>query len=56
MTTKFIPDGFHAVTPYLIVQGAERLLVFVKAAFDAEKESLLISRARFGLSTMLTCC
>lgn len=37
MTVKFIPDGFHTVTPYLTVQGANQLLEFVKTAFDAEE-------------------
>lgn len=37
MTVNFTPDGFHTVTPYLTVQGANQLLEFVKAAFDAEE-------------------
>lgn len=37
MAVHFVPDGFHAVTPYLTVQGAAQLLAFVKAAFDAEE-------------------
>ncbi|HEY9661787.1 MAG TPA: hypothetical protein V6C65_25305, partial [Allocoleopsis sp.] len=37
MTVHFIPDGFHTVTPYLTVQGADQLLAFMKAAFDAEE-------------------
>jgi PhnB protein len=37
MTIKFIPNGFHPVTPYLTVQGANQLLEFVKAAFDTEE-------------------
>ncbi|MGV0029027.1 VOC family protein [Phormidesmis priestleyi] len=37
MTVQFIPDGFHTVTPYLTVQGANQLLEFVKTAFDAEE-------------------
>ena len=35
MTTKHLPEGFRTVTPYLIVQGADRLIEFVKQAFDA---------------------
>lgn len=31
-----IPPGFHTVTPYLIVQGAERLIEFLQQAFGAE--------------------
>lgn len=32
-----IPDGYRSVTPYLIIEGAERLLGFVKEAFGAEE-------------------
>lgn len=32
-----IPPGFHSVTPYLIVPGAERLIEFLKQAFGAEE-------------------
>jgi uncharacterized glyoxalase superfamily protein PhnB len=39
--TKSIPEGYHTVTPHLIVQGAPKLLDFLKQAFDAkEKYSL----------------
>jgi PhnB protein len=31
-----IPDGFHTVTPFLIVDGAERLIEFLESAFDGE--------------------
>jgi PhnB protein len=37
VAVKPIPDGYHSVTPYLIVQGADRLLDFVKQAFAAEE-------------------
>ncbi|HEY1934822.1 MAG TPA: VOC family protein [Acetobacteraceae bacterium] len=33
MTVKPIPDGYHAVTPYLVVNGAARLIDFLQAAF-----------------------
>jgi PhnB protein len=36
---KPIPDGYHAVTPYLTVRGAARLIRFLAEAFDG-KESL----------------
>jgi len=36
MSVKPIPDGFHAVTPYLFVEGASRLIEFIRAAFDGE--------------------
>jgi PhnB protein len=37
MTVKPIPDGYHSVTPYLIVQGADKLLDFLTRAFGAEE-------------------
>jgi PhnB protein len=38
---KPIPDGYHTVTPYLIVEGVAELIDFLKQAFDAvEKERL----------------
>ena len=32
---KAIPDGYHAVTPYLCVKGANEALAFYKRAFGA---------------------
>ncbi|HND19523.1 MAG TPA: VOC family protein [Acidobacteriota bacterium] len=32
---KPIPDGYHTVTPYLVVENAEKLLEFLTSAFDA---------------------
>lgn len=37
MAVKPVPDGYRTVTPYLIVDGAEKLLTFVKQAFGAEE-------------------
>jgi uncharacterized glyoxalase superfamily protein PhnB len=39
MATKVnpIPEGFHTVTPVLTVQGAAKLIDFLKQAFDAEE-------------------
>ena len=33
--TKGVPDGYHTVTPYLIVNDAARAIEFYKAAFGA---------------------
>ena|SRR5712671_4678459 len=33
---KPIPDGFHTITPYLIVDGAEKVIGFMLKAFGAE--------------------
>lgn len=39
MSVKPIPEGYHSVIPYLIVQGAAALIDFLRQAFDAtEKE------------------
>ncbi len=35
MSVKAIPDGYHSVTPYLIVSDAARALEFYKQAFGA---------------------
>jgi PhnB protein len=35
MAVKPIPDGYHTVTPYLIVSGAARALDYYKKAFSA---------------------
>ena len=34
---KLIPEGYHTVTPYLTVQGAARLIDFLKKVFDARE-------------------
>jgi uncharacterized glyoxalase superfamily protein PhnB len=34
---KRIPDGFHTLTPHLIVKGASRAIDFYKKAFGAEE-------------------
>jgi PhnB protein len=36
MSTKPIPEEFHAITPYLFAQGASRLIEFISAAFEGE--------------------
>ena len=35
MAVKPIPEGYHAVTPYLVVKGAARAIEFYKQAFGA---------------------
>ena len=37
MAVKPIPDGFHTVTPYLLVPDVPRLIDFLKQAFDARE-------------------
>lgn len=37
MSVKPIPDGYNTVTPYLIVEGASKLIDFAKEAFGAQE-------------------
>jgi len=37
-TVSPVPEGFHTVTPYMVVTGAARLIEFLKQAFDAEEK------------------
>ncbi|MGH7101993.1 MAG: VOC family protein [Acetobacteraceae bacterium] len=38
MAVKAKPDGYHAVTPYLIAEGAAKVIDFAKATFGAEEK------------------
>jgi PhnB protein len=35
---QYRPAGFSTVTPYLIVRGADKLIDFLKAAFEGEEK------------------
>jgi len=35
--TKSIPDGFHTLTPHLVVKGASKAIEFYKKAFGAKE-------------------
>jgi len=37
MAVKPIPDGYHSVTPYLVVAGAAKLIDFMKDVLRAEE-------------------
>jgi uncharacterized glyoxalase superfamily protein PhnB len=37
MAVKPIPEGYHTVTPYLVVRGAAKMIDFLKAAFGAQE-------------------
>jgi PhnB protein len=37
MAVKPRPDGYHSVTPYLVVDGAARVIDFLKQVFNAEE-------------------
>ncbi len=36
MAVKPIPDGYHAVSPYLVVSGAAKVIAFVEKVFGAK--------------------
>lgn len=38
MSRHYIPDGYHTVTPYMVVEDVDRLVDFLKAAFGAEEK------------------
>jgi PhnB protein len=40
MTVKPIPDGYHVLTPVLLVEGADALIDFMKRTFDAREHQL----------------
>lgn len=35
--TRPVPEGYHTITPYLVVKGAEEAIDFYKQAFGAEE-------------------
>lgn len=61
MPVKPIPEGYHSVTPYLLVQGAPKLLDFLKQAFDAKETerftqpdgTIMHAEARIGDSVVM---
>jgi PhnB protein len=36
-SVKPIPEGYHTVTPYILARGADKLIDFIKKAFDAKE-------------------
>lgn len=37
MAVRPIPEGYHSITPYLMVSGAAKLIEFLKTAFGAQE-------------------
>lgn len=49
MAVKPIPDGFHSITPYLLVRGGEKAIEFYKKAFGAvEKDRMVMPDGKIG--------
>src|SRR6266566_2270361 len=36
-----VPQGYHTVTPYLIVEGAPKVMEFLKRVFSAEQKDFM---------------
>jgi len=41
MAVKWIPEGYHVVTPYFVVPGAGEFIEFLKEAFSAQESERL---------------
>ena len=52
MSVKPIPEGYHSVTPYLVVDGAEEAIRFYGRAFGAEETMRLPMGDRIGHAEM----
>ena len=46
MSESWIPDGFHTITPNIIVDDAEGAISFFKEAFGVDDDGLLLLRGR----------
>ncbi len=61
MSVKPIPDGYHTITPYLVVDDPGRAIAFMKAAFggestecvSAEDGSVMHAEVRVGTSVVM---
>jgi PhnB protein len=42
MAVKAIPDGYHSVTPYLAVKGANQFITFMAVVFGAKVTEQLL--------------
>ena len=42
MSARFIPEGYHTVTPYLMVENAGKFIDFMSSVFDAKTTEQLI--------------
>ena len=48
MAVKWQPDGYHAITPYLIVKGGAKAIDFYKRAFGAQEIMRMADGDRIG--------
>lgn len=36
MSVNYVPEGYHTITPYLVVEDAEKLIEFIQTIFDGK--------------------
>jgi PhnB protein len=48
MTRDGVPEGYHTVTPFVVVKGAARFLEFMRDAFGAEELGRVEEGGRIG--------
>ena len=48
MAVKAKPDGYHSVTPYLIVDNAAKAIEFYRKAFEAQETVRMLMGDRIG--------
>ena len=59
MAVKPVPEGYHSVTPYLVVEDAGKLIEFMKDVFGAEEtfrmggETIMHAEVRVGDSVIM---
>lgn len=53
MTVKPIPEGYHSVTPYLVVDNAAEAIRFYERAFGAKEKFRLPMGDRIGHAEMM---
>jgi PhnB protein len=61
MAVKPIPEGYHTLTPFLMVEGASSLIEFLKSAFEAQETeriahpdgSIMHAQLRIGDSVVM---
>jgi PhnB protein len=51
-TVKPIPEGYHSITPYLIIKGAVKALEFYKQAFGATELFRMEHEGKIGHAEM----
>ena len=53
MAVSFQPEGYHSVTPYLVIRGAAKALAFYARAFGAKEKYRIPMGDRIGHAEIL---